>query len=74
MSMKRAIGVVLIVLGLVALASGGVFWTRDKKVLDLGSVEVNTRKHEGMTIPPALGFAVLVGGIALLAIPERRGA
>ena len=72
MSMKRTIGVILVVVGLVALAWGGVFWTRNKKVVDLGPLEVHTQQREGVALPPVLGFAALVGGIVLIAIPERR--
>ena len=74
MSMKRTIGVLLIVIGLVALAWGGVFWTRNKKVVDLGQLQVHTQQREGFALPPVLGFAALVGGIVLVAIPERRRA
>ena len=74
MSMKRTIGAILVVIGLVALASGGVFWTRNKTVLDIGGLEVKAPQHEGVSLSPALGFAALVGGIVLIAIPERRRA
>lgn len=72
MSMKRTIGLVLIVIGIVALAWGGVFWTRDKNVVDLGPLKVNTQERHGVALPPVLGIVSLIGGIALVAIPERR--
>jgi hypothetical protein len=74
MSMKRTLGAILIVVGLVALSWGGVFWTRNKTVVDAGPLQIKAEKHEGFSIPPALGFAALVGGIVLVAIPERRRA
>jgi len=74
MSPKRTIGAILIVIGLVALAWGGVFWTQNKKVVDLGALEVHTQERKGVALPPALGFAALVGGIVLVAIPDRRRA
>ena len=74
MSAKRAIGAALIVIGLIALSLGGVFWTRDKKVLDVGPLEVHDQQREGVSLPPVLGFVTLVGGIVLIAIPERRKA
>ena len=74
MSAKRAIGAALIVIGLVALSWGGVFWTRDKKVLDLGPLEVRDQQREGFALSPVVGFVTLVGGIVLIAIPERRRA
>lgn len=74
MSSLRILGFVLIVVGFVALLSGGVFWTRNKTVIDAGPVQVKTQKHEGFAVPPILGVGALVAGIALLVIPSRRRA
>jgi hypothetical protein len=74
MSALRVVGLVLVVIGIVALLWGGVFWTRDKTVIDAGPIEVNTQQHEGVAIPPILGVGALVAGIALLVIPSRRRA
>ena len=72
MSPRRIIGLVLILVGIVALAWGGVFWTDRDTVLDAGPLEVQTEEREGFAVPPILGVIALVGGIALLAIPDRR--
>ncbi len=72
MSMKRVIGILLVVIGIVALVWGGVFWTREKTVLDAGPVELSTKQREGVALPRVLGIVALIGGIALIAIPERR--
>ena len=74
MSMKRTIGAALIVIGLVALSAGGLFWTRNKKVIDLGSLQVNSQQREGVPLSPVFGMASLIGGILLVAIPDRRRA
>ena len=72
MSARRIIGLVLVVLGIVALAWGGVFWTDRDTVLDAGPLEVQTEEREGFAVPPVLGVIALIGGIVMLAIPERR--
>lgn len=72
MSVRRIVGLVLVVLGIVALVWGGVFWTDRTEVLDAGPLEVTTEDTEGVAIPPVLGIIALIGGIALLAIPDRR--
>jgi hypothetical protein len=59
------------VFGLVAFASGGLFWTRRQKVIDAGPVQVTRDKHEGVALPPVVGGVVLVAGILLVAIPRR---
>lgn len=72
MSGRRIVGVVLIVVGIVALAWGGVFWTERDTVLDAGPLEITTERTEGVSLPPILGIISLIGGIALVALPERR--
>ena len=72
MSAQRIAGLVLIVVGIVALAWGGVFWTDRDTVIDAGPLEVATENREGVAVPPILGALALIGGIVLLVIPERR--
>ena len=72
MSARRVIGLVLVIIGIVALALGGVFWTDRDTVLDAGPLEVQTEEREGFAVPPVLGVIALVGGIVLMAIPNRR--
>ena len=72
MSAKRIAGVVLIVVGIVAIGWGGVFWTDRDTVLDAGPLEVTTENREGVALPPVLGVIALVGGAILLFMPDRR--
>lgn len=72
MSARRAIGIVLIIVGIVALVWGGVFWTDRDTIVDAGPLEVQTEDREGLALPPVLGIIALVGGIALVAMPNRR--
>ena len=62
------VGVLLILLGVVALAYQGINYTRQKKVLDMGSVHVATQTHEHIALPPILGGLALVGGVVLLVV------
>ena len=72
MTMRRIVGLVLVIIGLVGLLAGGVFWTDRETVLDAGPLEVTADEREGVAIPPVLSIIALVGGIVLMAIPERR--
>jgi hypothetical protein len=74
MSSRRVVGLVLVIVGLVALAMGGVFWTDRDTVLDAGPIEVTTAEREGFALPPLVGGIVLVSGLALLVVPSRRKA
>jgi uncharacterized membrane protein YidH (DUF202 family) len=74
MSMKRVLGILLIIVGVVALLTGGVFWTDRDTVVDAGPLEITTEDREGVAIPTVAGVLLLVGGIALLVLPARRRA
>jgi hypothetical protein len=64
-------GIVLIILGALALAYQGINYTRPKDVVDLGSVRVTTESHERIQLPPVLGGLILVGGIVLVVVGAR---
>jgi hypothetical protein len=65
------VGILLIVLGALALAYQGINYTREKKVLDVGSVHITTKTHEEIPLPPILGGLALVGGIVLVVMGAR---
>jgi hypothetical protein len=69
--MTRAIGAILIVLGLIGLAWGGFTYTTKKKVLDLGPIEATREEHHTVPVPPIAGAIALVGGIFLVASGRR---
>jgi hypothetical protein len=60
------IGILLIVLGALVLAYQGINYTREKKVLDVGSVHLTKETHERISLPPILGGLALVGGVVLV--------
>jgi hypothetical protein len=64
--------IVLIVVGVIALAYGGISYTREKKVIDLGPIEATTKTRETIPLPPVLGIAAIAGGIALLVVSGRK--
>jgi uncharacterized iron-regulated membrane protein len=72
MAGRQIAGLVLTIVGLVALLWGGVFWTDRDTVIDAGPVEVQTAEREGVAIPSIVGGAILVAGILLLVVPSRR--
>lgn len=67
----RLVGIVLIVLGIVALAYQGVTYTTHKKVLDIGPIQATKEEHNTIPIPPILGVLALIGGVVIL-VTDRR--
>ena len=72
--MKPAVivGVILIVLGIVALAYQGITYTTKEKVVDLGPLKVEAQKEKTIPLPPLLGALLLVGGVVIVAVSARR--
>jgi len=68
----KAIGALLIVLGVIGLAYGGLTWTSREKVVDLGPVEVTQNKTKSLPLPPIAGGICLVAGVILLVGSGRR--
>lgn len=64
--MLRVVGIILIVLGIVALIFQGITYTTREKVIDLGPIEATAKKEKTIPLPPVLGGIALVGGIVLL--------
>jgi uncharacterized membrane protein YidH (DUF202 family) len=70
----KLVGIVLIVVGVVALAIGGFSYTTREKVLDLGPIQATTEKRHSVPLSPIVGVAALIGGIAVLAAGSRSRA
>jgi hypothetical protein len=56
----------------VALAVGGISWTKREKVVDIGPIQAETRKTETLPLPPLFGVLAVVGGIALVVVGGRK--
>jgi hypothetical protein len=65
-------GIALIVLGALALTFQGITYTRQKNVVDLGSIHVTAESQERIPLPPVLGGLAVAGGIILVVIGARK--
>jgi hypothetical protein len=65
-------GVLLVVLGALALAYQGITYTQQKKIIDLGPIQASTKTEKHIPLPPILGVVAITGGIVLLITGGRR--
>jgi uncharacterized membrane protein HdeD (DUF308 family) len=70
--MLKIVGIILIILGIVALVFGGISYTKREKVIDLGPIEATAEEKKTIPLPPILGAISLVGGIVLLVVGSKK--
>ena len=72
MKPATVIGIILIVIGIVALVYQGITYTTREKVVDLGPLKVEAKREKTIPLPPVVGIVALVGGIVLVAVSGRK--
>jgi hypothetical protein len=70
--MKMAVGILLIVVGVIGLAVGGINYTRREKVIDIGPIEATAETHERIPLPPVAGGLALAAGVILVLAGNKR--
>ena len=72
MNVLTIIGIVLLVIGVVALAYQGISYTTTEKVVDLGPLKVEAKREKTIPLPPVLGGVAVAAGVVLLVAGARR--
>jgi len=62
----RTLGIILIVVGIIALALPYVTFTKKEKVLDIGPIEAVTEKKESFPVSPIIGGVILIAGAGIV--------
>jgi hypothetical protein len=68
----RIVGIILIVIGVISLAIGGISYTTREKVIDIGPIQATAERHKRIPLPPLLGGLALAGGIVLVMAGGRK--
>jgi uncharacterized membrane protein YidH (DUF202 family) len=66
------VGIILIVIGIIALAYGGFSYTKREKIIDAGPLQVSADREKTIPFPPILGGICLVGGIVLVLAGNKK--
>jgi hypothetical protein len=72
MKTPTLVGIILIVLAVIAFSYQGITYTKREKVLDIGPIQATTEKKETIPLPPILGAAALIGGVALVVVGSKH--
>jgi hypothetical protein len=67
----KALGIVLIITGVMMCIFTTFSFTKEKKLIDIGPLEVNQKEHHTVGWPVYAGIGVALFGIALLAIDKK---
>ena len=72
MKMTAFLGIILIVLGLGALAYQGITYTSRETVIDMGPIHATADREKTFPLPPVLGIVAVAGGVVLLVAGRRK--
>ena len=72
MKTTTVFAIVLIAVGIIALAYQGFTYTTREKVVDIGPLQVTTEKTKTLPLPPIVGMVALAGGVVLLVTGKKK--
>jgi hypothetical protein len=65
------VGILLIVLGIIGFATGGISFTHEKKDVDLGAVQISHKTQDTLPLSPIFSTVSLVAGLGLVVLGAR---
>jgi uncharacterized membrane protein YidH (DUF202 family) len=68
----KLLGIVLIVLGVLALAYQGIRYTTQEKLIDIGPLKLTSSERHTIPLPPILGGVAIAAGIALILVDRKK--
>lgn len=70
--MKKILGIILLVIGIVMVVWTGFSFTRREKVVDAGPLHISADKEHTVNWPPYAGGILALAGIVLLVLPGKK--
>jgi membrane-bound ClpP family serine protease len=72
MKSPAVIGVILIILGIAALAYQGITYTKKETLVNIGPIHAEAERQHTIPLPPIIGVAAILGGIVLVVSGSRK--
>jgi uncharacterized membrane protein YidH (DUF202 family) len=67
----KLVGIVLIIIGVLALVYQGFTYTDTKKDAQLGPIEIQHQETHNVPLPPIVGAVCIIGGVVALGLGAR---
>ena len=70
----KSIGIAVIVIGIVMMVFRSLHFTQEKKVADIGPLEINKQEEKTVNWPLYAGIAVTAAGVVILVAANKSKA
>jgi len=67
----KTIGIIVVALGILMIVYTGFNYVTTKKVVDIGTIQINKETTHPVQWSPYVGIVLLVGGIILIATDKK---
>jgi drug/metabolite transporter (DMT)-like permease len=71
MNPLKIVAIILIIAGVVALATGGFSYTKETHKADIGPIHVSVQDKQEVNIPLWAGIGAIVVGVVMLVLPKK---
>lgn len=68
----KTLGIILIAAGIIMMVFRGFSFTQEKKVVDLGPLEVNKKEKKSVNWPIYAGAVATVAGVVILIAAKKK--
>jgi hypothetical protein len=65
------VGILLIILGIIGFATGGLSFTHQKKDVDVGPVQISHKTQDTLPLSPIFSTVSLIAGVALVVVGAK---
>lgn len=70
----KLLGIILVVAGILMLVFGNISFTQEKKLADIGPVEINKKEKKTIAWPNYAGIIAIAGGILVIVTSNKKTA
>ncbi len=68
----KTLGIVLAIIGALFFIFDSIDFERDKKIIDLGDIEVTTKDTDSIELNKLVGGVVIFAGLGLILVSTKR--